>query len=74
MSMAYAASLCDTEKEKIAFLEKISREFRATSASNLDPDFKAENGLSKKKAHQLNRRVDLILNGQNLTAPIIGGK
>ncbi len=74
MSMAYAASLCGTEKEKIAFMKKISQKFRATSASNLDPDFKAENGLSKKKAHQLNRRVDLILNGQNLTAPIIGGK
>ena len=60
-------NLLDSEKEKEAFVKAATLKFRATSASNHNPDFKKENSLSEEQADQLNRRVDLILNGQNLT-------
>ncbi|MCK4539688.1 hypothetical protein KAU09_00865 [Candidatus Parcubacteria bacterium] len=68
--ISYTASLFDSEKEKKAFVEAAALKFRATSASNHNPDFKAGNNLCEEQADQFNRRVELILNGQNLT-PIL---
>lgn len=50
------------ENEKQIFW-KVATRFRATSASNYMPTFPGDS----EEAHQKNRRVELILNGHNLT-------
>ena len=66
----HTVNLLDSEEEKKAFIEATALKFRATSASDHSPSFKARGDLNEKQAHRLNRRVELILNGQNLT-PIL---